>query len=74
MIVLKIFAVYMLIGLALEVIITGKKTVEGLTSGEYGYIDTFLGTIVIAFIAIPTFIHGIFIGIKEIKDSKEEDI
>lgn len=74
MIVLKIFAVYMLIGLALEVIITGKKTVEGLTSGKYGYIDTFLGTIVIAFIAIPTFIHGIFIGIKEIKDSKEEDI
>lgn len=74
MIVLKIFAVYMLIGLVLEVTITGKKIVEGLTSEKYGYIDVFFGTIVLAFIAVPTFIYGIFIGIKEIKDSNEEDI
>nr|DAD57985.1 MAG TPA: hypothetical protein [Caudoviricetes sp.] len=74
MIVLKIFAVYMLIGLALEVAITGKKTVEGLTSGKYGYIDTFFRTIVLAFIAIPAFIYGIFIGIKEVIDSTKEDI
>ena len=70
MIVLKIFAVYMLIGLALEVIINSKMTVEGLTSGKYGYIDTFLGTIIMAFIAIPMFIYGIFIEIKHQRDQR----
>lgn len=65
MIALKIFAIYMLIGLALEVIANRRFIVEGLTSGKYGYTDIFFGVIVMAFIAIPVFVYGIFIGIKE---------
>lgn len=75
MIVLKIFAVYMLIGLVIEAIVNGKETVDGLTSGRYGYLDTFFGTIAMALIGLPLFIYGMFMGIKEeIENSKEGDI
>lgn len=72
MIVLKILAVYLLIGLIMEAIFNGKKTVEDLASGEHSYIDTFFGTIIMAFISPACFVYGIFIGIRDEINSHRE--
>lgn len=72
MIVLKILAVYLLIGLIIDVVINGKSVIEGLANGNYGYIDTLFGTIVMAFICPATFVYGIYIGIKDTINSYRE--
>lgn len=72
MIVLKILAVYLLIGLIIDAVINGKNVIEGLADGRYGYIDTFFGTIVMAFICPATFVYGICVGIRnEINSNRE---
>lgn len=72
MIILKILAIYLLIGLIIDVIINGKRIVECLANGSYGYIDTLLGTIVMAFICPVTFVYGVCLGIRDEINSNRE--
>ena len=60
---LKFIIIYLIIGLVLELILNGKKTIEDIRSKRYSVAISIFGTVVMSFLTPVYFVYGLISGL-----------
>ena len=60
---LTFIIVYLIIGLMLELIVNGKKTIKDIKNKRFSILTSILGTIFMSVIAPVYFVYGVITGI-----------
>ena len=60
---LTFIIVYLIIGLVLELIVDGKKTIKDIKNKRFSILTSILGTIFMSVIAPVYFVYGVITGI-----------
>lgn len=66
---LTFIIVYFIIGVAIELIIEGKRIIENIK--KYGILDTIVGTIIVSIIAPILYVYGMIKGLTHRHTNKE---